>query len=133
MVRSLAASTSALLSHYSFDLGEHPLNQLVENWLGEYPPRWVMGAIIEALYQGRYKASSVERILFLWYLRGQPLHHFDFEFLDIICSGIFQVVPISPGLLGKVDKKPPATNKSQEPSSQKTKMHFRDNLEQLAA
>jgi hypothetical protein len=133
MVRSPAASTSALLSHYSFDLGEHALNQLVENWLGVYPPRWVMAAVVEALYQGRYKASSVDRILFLWWLRGQPLHHFDFEFLDLICSGLFQAVLIPPELLEKANRKTSAAIQSQAHSPHNSQMYFQDNLGQIAA
>jgi hypothetical protein len=133
MLRSPAASTSVLLKHYSFDLGEHALNQLVENWLGVYPPRWVMAAVIEALYQGRYKASSVDRILFLWCLRGQPLHHFDFEFLDLICSGLFHAVPIPPGFLEKAERKSSAPIHIQDHSSQQFQMYFQDSLGQLAA
>lgn len=135
MIRGPAASASALLSYYGFDLHEQALNQLVENWLGAYPARWVMAAVIEALYQGRYKAYSVDRILFLWYLRGQPLHHFDFEFLDIICSGLFHAVPIPSGLLEKTKVNKQAFGKAQlhAISSQNTQMYFQENIEKTAA
>jgi len=78
-------STALLLTYYSFDLGNSPTDQIVRNWLCSYPPKWVLEAIVEALYQGRYKAASVERILKLWKLRGKPTSHFDGEFADLVC------------------------------------------------
>lgn len=79
------ASTSILLTHYCFDLEEQATEEVVKNWLGEYPAKWVISAIVEALYQGRYKVASVEKILFLWRLQGQPSNHFDREFADLVC------------------------------------------------
>jgi hypothetical protein len=79
------ASTSVLLTHYCFDLEEQATEEVVRSWLGEYPAKWVLSAIIEALYQGRYKAASVEKILFHWHLHGQPTSHFDREFADLVC------------------------------------------------
>ncbi|HEY9620849.1 MAG TPA: hypothetical protein V6C78_10790 [Crinalium sp.] len=79
------ASSSLLLTYYSFDLGGKATEEVVKNWLGEYPSKWVLSAIVEALYQGRYKVSSVEKILSLWRLRGQPTNHFDREFADLVC------------------------------------------------
>lgn len=93
MARNPAASTSALLTYYGFELNNRLLDQVVCNWLSKYPPKWVVGAVIEAVYQGRYKVASVERILFLWYLRGQSRHHFDYEFADIVCSKVFATIP----------------------------------------
>lgn len=96
MARNPVASITALLTYYSFDLHGCAIDQLVQKWLSKYPPKWVMSAVVEALYQGRYKAASVNSILFLWYLRGQPLHHFDYEFLDIVCGNLFKAIPIHP-------------------------------------
>ncbi len=73
-----------LLVHYSFDLGGESIAQLLERWLKSYPFRWLRPAIIEALYQGRYKAVSVEQIMMLWIRRGQPLFHFNSEFERIV-------------------------------------------------
>ncbi|MBD2461499.1 hypothetical protein H6G89_10605 [Oscillatoria sp. FACHB-1407] len=79
------ASISVLLTHYCFDLEEQTTEEVVKNWLGEYPAKWVLSAIVEALYQGRYKVTSVEKILFHWRLRGKPNSHFDREFADLVC------------------------------------------------
>lgn len=83
-----ADCTVALLLHYIFDLGGYSARELVEHWLRYYPASWVRLAAIEALYQGRYKAISVEQILGLWQRRGQVLPHFNSEFERLVCGNI---------------------------------------------
>lgn len=75
-----------LLIHYSFDLGGNNTRQLIDRWQSKYPPNWIRWAVIEALYQGRYKAVSVEQILQLWQRRQQPRYHFNFEFERLVCN-----------------------------------------------
>jgi hypothetical protein len=82
------AQAGDLLTHYSFDLGNHTITQLIDLWLQEYPAAWVRLAVIEALYQGRYKAISVQQILQFWHRRGLPLHHFNGDFDRLICHKI---------------------------------------------
>lgn len=82
----IAGHAIALLSNYSFDLGRYTPEQLVSDWASTYPPNWVRLAVIESLYQGRYKAVSVEQILAFWQRRGRPLYHFGNDFERIICS-----------------------------------------------
>ncbi len=75
-----------LLEDYSFDLGGYKAGELVAIWqerLGA-DPSWIRAAAIEALYQGRYKAYSVEQILQTWKRRGYPIRHFTGEFERII-------------------------------------------------
>ncbi len=74
-----------LLTHYSFDLGDRTASQLIEQWLKSYPAGWIRWAVIEALYQGRYKAVSAEQILQLWQRRQQPCFHFSYEFERLVC------------------------------------------------
>ena len=83
-----ADSAVALLLHYIFDLGGHNARELVERWLRLYPANWVRLAAIEALYQGRYKAVSVEQILGIWQRRGQIQPHFNCEFERLVCGNI---------------------------------------------
>jgi len=78
--------TTNLLTHYGFDLGGYLVEQLLDRWLRNYPVSWLRPAVIEALYQGRYKAVSVEQILTLWRRRGHPIQHFNHEFERILCS-----------------------------------------------
>jgi hypothetical protein len=83
-----ADCTVGLLLHYIFDLGGYSARELVEHWLRYYPASWVRLAAIEALYQGRYKAISVEQILGVWQRRGQVLPHFNCEFERLVCGNI---------------------------------------------
>lgn len=83
-----------LLQHYSFELAGYSLVQQIAIWLEYYPAEWLPFAIIEALYQGRYKAISVEQILNLWERRQQPVYHFNHEFERLICGNL--PYPIGP-------------------------------------
>jgi hypothetical protein len=74
-----------LLTHYSFDLGGRTALQLIDQWLNRYQAGWIRWAVIEALYQGRYKAVSVDQILQLWQRRKHPCYHFSYEFERLVC------------------------------------------------
>jgi hypothetical protein len=78
------SSAIALLSHYGFELRGYTAQELVYLWLKNYQPHWVRLGVIEALYQGRYKAISVEQILSVWARRGQPTYRFTHEFERLI-------------------------------------------------
>ena len=79
------ASAAALLTHYCFELGGYTAEQLIDRWLGDYDASWVRLAVIEALYQGRYKAVSVAQILACWKRRGDTLYHFNGDFERLVC------------------------------------------------
>jgi hypothetical protein len=81
-----AEIAEALLVHYSFDLGGYRARDLISRWRKQYPDNWLRLAVIEALYQGRYKAVSAQQILNLWHRRGQATYHFNLEFEGLICS-----------------------------------------------
>lgn len=74
----------ALLSHYGFELRGYTAQELVNLWLEQYQANWVRLGVIEALYQGRYKAVSVEQILAVWGRRGKPMYRFTHEFERLI-------------------------------------------------
>ncbi len=78
------AQAVGLLTHYSFDLGDDSATGIVDRWLKTHPAAWIRWAIIEALYQGRYKAISVDQILLLWQRRQQPCYHFNYEFERLV-------------------------------------------------
>lgn len=83
-----AIETSTLLTCYGFDLrGLTPLG-LINDWLEVYPLQWIRWAVIEALYQGRYKAISVEQLLNFWLRRGQPSFHFNSDFERLISNNL---------------------------------------------
>lgn len=90
-----------LLKHYGFDLYDQTAEQLVTQLMTRYPSRWIRSAVIEALYQGRYKDVSVKQLLSLWQRRGQPLCHFNHEFERMVCTDFLQglslqsVIPVA--------------------------------------
>lgn len=83
---SAAELAIALLTHYSFDLSGYTARELIHRWQNQYAENWLHLAVVEALYQGRYKAISVQQILAFWQRRGQALYHFNMEFEHLICS-----------------------------------------------
>jgi hypothetical protein len=74
----------ALLKHYGFELRGYTAEELVNLWLKNHSAHWIRLGVIEALYQGRYKAVSVEQILAVWARRGQPIYRFNHEFERLI-------------------------------------------------
>jgi hypothetical protein len=73
-----------LLCYYKFALEGRTAAQVLRQWAQDYPVEWIRLAIIEALYQGRYKAVSVEQILQIWERRSQAQPRFDDEFAQLI-------------------------------------------------
>jgi hypothetical protein len=94
-----AASVIDLLTRYSFDLSGYTVDRLAEYWLQHYPSDWIRLAVVEALYQGRYKVVSVEQILSLWRRRGKPLYHFNPDFERIITPRFVRGRAVQPELV----------------------------------
>lgn len=82
--------TIALLTYYSFDLGGRTAKDIMQRWLNDYPAQWIYLATIEALYQGRYKALSVDQILAIWQRKGEVSYHFNHEFERLVCGNFSQ-------------------------------------------
>ena len=91
-----AQQAAALMEGYRFELGNHDARQWVSLWLEFYRPSWIRDAVVEALYQGRYKSVSVRQILELWNRRGQPIRHVTYEFEAAVCRefGEIKVAPM---------------------------------------
>ncbi len=89
---STTSHTFDLLTYYSLETEHYPQSptkvQVLDRWLKTYPEQWVRLALIESLYQGRYKAFSVEQLLTLWNRRGQPTYHFNAEFEELVCHDV---------------------------------------------
>ena len=77
----------ALLQHYSFDLGGYTIKDLTRTW-DHFKPEWVRQAVIESLFQGRYKAVSVNQILHLWERKGEPNCRYNREFERLVCGDV---------------------------------------------
>lgn len=89
--RVVLASAVALMVHY-FGIQEVDAWTEVLVLAGRYSPDWVRLAMVEALYQGRYKVVSVKQILDIWQRRGKVVSHFNREFEAIV------TVPLPEGI-----------------------------------
>jgi hypothetical protein len=94
----------ALLQYYRFDCGEQTIDGVLKNW-AEFDPHWIKLAIVEAIYRGRYKVSSVSDILKFWQRRGEPSYHFSYEFERSICGDFRFSLPNYP--LPPLNRVPP--------------------------
>ena len=90
MIRStiFINQTIALINHYGFDLEQSTAKYVIVKWLKNYEHSWLYLAVIEAIYQGRLKAISVEQILSFWLRKGKPSYHFTREFENLICTNV---------------------------------------------
>lgn len=68
------------MERYRFDLDQLRGDAWVRSWEQRFPGLWVIPAVVEALYQGRYKAASVEQLLKMWRERNCPRLSFSLEF-----------------------------------------------------
>jgi hypothetical protein len=80
------SAAAALLQTYC-QLAQPEAEALVISWSQGYPSEWVYPAVIEALYQGRYKPVSVEQLLRFWQRRGRSLPRFSGEFESLVRVG----------------------------------------------
>lgn len=80
------SAAAALLQTYC-QLAQSEAEALVMSWSQGYPSEWVYPAVIEALYQGRYKPVSVEQLLRFWQRRGRSHLRFSSEFESLVRVG----------------------------------------------
>ncbi len=81
-----AQQAITLIKSFNLELEEYGPESQVLYWLNKYRALWIRDAIIEAVYQGRYKVISVEHILTIWQRRGQPVRHFTSGFEQVIAA-----------------------------------------------
>jgi hypothetical protein len=110
---------TALLIHYSFDLSGYQASDLVLQWRSQFPANWLHLAVVEALYQGRYKAFSVQQILAMWQRREQATFHFNMEFERLICSKFpASLIAMSTSPLALAPASPTTSNSNNPNNSQ---------------
>lgn len=81
-----AEQAITLIKSFSLELNEYSPESQVLYWLNKYRAPWIRDAIIEAIYQGRYKIVSVQHILTIWQRRGQPVRHFTSGFEQVMAA-----------------------------------------------
>ncbi|WP_310413430.1 hypothetical protein [Chamaesiphon sp. OTE_8_metabat_110] len=80
---------------YGLELDGHQIDTILATWLKQYDPTWILKAIVESLYRGRYKIVSVENILKDWHRLGNPRYQFTPEYEREIFEKIPQPLPRS--------------------------------------
>ncbi|NER38548.1 MAG: hypothetical protein F6J93_32120 [Oscillatoria sp. SIO1A7] len=118
-----AAYAAALLFHYNFERGGYTAEELIAEWRKDYPTPWLRWAVIEALYQGRYKAISVKHILCTWRRRGQPRYHFNLEFETLVCGSLPKSLDEDRGDRG---------DRSDRPTNKISPYSFKDSLREAS-
>jgi len=94
---------ATILNQYRFEMRGYKAQELIERWLPTYSLNWIRMAILEALYQGRYKVISVEEILKIWH---HPTFHFTGEFERLVCKNLLdsQLNGKKPAVIPKQEK-----------------------------
>ncbi len=90
----LLTQTEMLLTNYRFELKQNTPKAVVARWRQKYSTPILRLAVLEALYQGRYKSESVEQILNLWVRRQNITFHFSREFEKLICDNLHIEQPL---------------------------------------
>lgn len=94
-----AQQAITLIKSFSLELEQYSPESQVLYWLNQYRAPWIRDAIIEAVYQGRYKIISVRHILGLWQRRGQPVRHFTSGFEQVIAAQLGTPLHLSTSML----------------------------------
>ncbi|MCS6782974.1 MAG: hypothetical protein RMI89_04875 [Gloeomargarita sp. SKYBB_i_bin120] len=78
------AEVVPLLVRYRYEADEAQATARVETWAKTYPVEWLRPAVVETLYQARYKSISVEQVLNLWQRQGRPHPHYSGDFERLV-------------------------------------------------
>ncbi len=120
-------SIAALIDDYGLNLDGGQTDKIVAVWLQDYDSNWIVKAIVEAVYRGRYQVKSVDGILRQWQRLGQPRCHFkpDFErerlekFSFVSNSQISEVLPqpLDPFIATPARLEPPSPIEAIQPTT----------------
>lgn len=83
-----------IIDRYGLELDDYQLDQTVATWLQKYGSAWIVKAIIESVYRGRYKIKSVDSILRGWQQAGKPSHKFTPDFEREILQDLPKIVDL---------------------------------------
>jgi hypothetical protein len=83
-----------IIDRYGLELDDYQLDQTVATWLQKYGSAWVVKAMIESVYRGRYKIKSVDSILRGWQQAGKPSYKFTPEFEREILQDLPKIVDL---------------------------------------
>ena len=103
-ISRVVAEVVPLLVRYRYEPDETQATLIAQAWAEQYPAEWVRPAVVETLYQARYKTISVEQVLNLWQRQGRPHPHYSGDFDRLVSrspaqrlnSPLPRVLPRSP-------------------------------------
>jgi len=85
----------AAFKAYGFEGIDDRTGYLLEQWEVQFPEGWIAMAVVEAVYQGRYKVISVQQILLAWQRRGEPRTNFDWALQQQVLRDTWEpVIPV---------------------------------------
>lgn len=72
---------TTVIDLYGLELEDRQVDAIILTWVQKYDDTWIVKAIVESLYRGRYKIKSVDNILKDWQRLGKPRYNFtpDYE------------------------------------------------------
>lgn len=111
---------SGLLTYYCHEMVGPTQEDLLEHWLELYSSDWVRLALIESLYQGRYKTTCVDQLLAAWERRGQPCCHYNLEFESLVCHNLPDIFSNQLPMPGDADSAQPSPMAQEQNSSVQT-------------
>jgi hypothetical protein len=71
---------SVIIKIYGLALDDRQVEATLITWFQKYESAWILKAIVESLYRGRYKLVSVDNILKDWDRIGKPRYQFTPEY-----------------------------------------------------
>jgi hypothetical protein len=86
---------TVIIDRYGLELEGNHIDSVVVNWLQRYDSTWIVKAIIESLFRGRYKIKSVDNILKDWQRLSRPFYQFTPEYERGILQSIPQSIELS--------------------------------------
>ena len=76
---------------YGLELDDRAIDDVLAAWMRQYDSTWILKAIVESLYRGRYKIVCVESILSNWQRLGNPRYQFTPEYEREILAQIPEI------------------------------------------
>jgi hypothetical protein len=102
---------ATIIDRYGLALDGHQVETIIATWLQKYDAAWIIKAIVESLYRGRYKIVSVDNILRDWARMGKPRYNFTPEYEREILQKLpdldVPVVSAPPARAEQVDRSVP--------------------------
>ncbi len=90
---------TTVIDRYGLELDGHQVDTIIVDWFQKYDNAWIVKAIIESLYRGRYKIVSVDNILKDWQRLGKPRSNFTPEYEREILQNLPDITDLAANLL----------------------------------